>query len=133
MATTDDRKFEFRDWMDAQKLKVSAVAQRFGISEQTAFNWRSNGVPKSRQDFVSRIIAEWASGSAIGPRLSVQATDEQFRAWNRAALDEGKIIEDWARDGLDAMAKEYFGNPQLPLPLRCMPATKAPAREAGNA
>lgn len=124
MATHSDRKFEFRDWMDTQKLKVSAVCSRFGISEQTAFNWRSKGVPKSRQDFVSRVIAEWSNASAIGPRIQVQATDAQFRAWNLAANDcenGPKTIEEWARDGLNELAREYFSNPQLSLPLRSLP------------
>lgn len=122
MATPiDEKKFEFREWMDSQKLKVTAVASRFGISEQTAFNWRSKGVPVGRQEFVTRTIAEWSSGSAIGPRLHVQATDAQFRAWNMAAMEAGKLMEDWARDGLDEMAQEYFSNPQLSLQLRVGP------------
>lgn len=121
MAKPPDKRFEFRDWMNSQNLKTPAVIARFGITEQTARHWRSKGVPSTRQDFVSRTIAEWADGSSIGPRIQIQATDSQFRAWNRAALEcEGgpKLIEDWAREGLDQMACEFFDDPQLKLPVR---------------
>lgn len=128
MAKPNDKRFEFRDWMNSENLKTPSVIARFGITEQTARHWRSKGVPESRQDFVSRTIAEWTSGSSIGPRIQIQATDAQFRAWNLAALEcEGgpKLIEDWARDGLDMMAREYFENPQLSLPLRSLPSIQA--------
>lgn len=121
MATPPDKKFEFRDWMDSLNLKASSVTSRFGISAQTVFNWRSNGVPPSRQEFVSRIIAEWTSGSAFGPRLVVHANEQQFRAWNDAAnnCESGpKRLEDWVKDGLDELAREYFDDPQLKLPVR---------------
>lgn len=136
MATPTEKKFEFRDWMNSLNLKASAVASRFGISGQTAFNWRSNGVPPSRQEFVSRTIAEWTEGSAIGPRLVVQANERQFRAWNDAANScEGgpKRLEDWVREGLDELAKEYFDEPQLPLPLRSLPSSMVADAKDGNA
>lgn len=119
-----DRKFEFRDWMNSLKLKAPAVAARFGITDQTARHWRSKGVPDSRQDFVSRTISEWADAATIGPRLQVQATDAQFRAWNQAALDEGKLMEDWARDGLDELAKEFFSSAPRSIPLHSLPLSQ---------
>jgi hypothetical protein len=121
MANKTPKKNEFREWMDSLKLKAPTVAGRFGITVQTVNHWRSKGVPDSRKEFAARTMAEWSSGSSIGPRIQVQATDEEFRAWNRAALEcEGgpKLIEDWAREGLNQMAIEYFNNPQKSLPFR---------------
>jgi hypothetical protein len=56
--------------------------------------------------------------------LFVQATPEQFRHWNDAALAEGKRIEDWAIEVLDEEARLYFENPQRELPLRGSASTK---------
>jgi hypothetical protein len=136
MSKQSSKKFEFREWLNSQSLKTPQVTARFGISEQTARHWRSKGVPESRQDFVSRTIAEWADGSSIGPRIQIQATDAQFRAWNRAANEcEGgpKLLEDWAREGLDQMAHEYFTNPQLSLALRSLPPAKVADEANPNA
>ena len=53
-------------------------------------------------------MAEYSPESATPQteRLSLEITREQFTAWNRAALIEGKIIYDWAADVLDAAAAE---------------------------
>lgn len=126
MASKTPHKNEFREWMDSLKLKAPTVANRFGITEQTVNHWRSKGVPKSRKEFAARTMAEWASGSAIGPCIQVQATAEQFRNWNQAALDQGKLMEVWARESLDELAREHFANPQMSLPLRPLPKPMNP-------
>lgn len=38
--------------------------------------------------------------------LVISASPTQFRAWNSASLAAGKLLEDWARDGLDKAALE---------------------------
>lgn len=99
----------FREWMDGKKLKASDVAERFGVSEQTIAHWRSQGVPERRRPHVSTVIAEWndspPSTTHLQP-LVITATREQFRRWNAAALAEGKLIEDWAIEGIDRLAAQ---------------------------
>ncbi len=115
------KKNSFRSWMDGLKLKSPAVASRFGVTEQTIRHWRSQGVPPNRQDFVSRIISDWDKTPTTGIPIRVFATDEQFDAWSQAALADGKVLKDWATDGLDLLAREHFANPQMSLPLRSVP------------
>lgn len=46
--------------------------------------------------------------------LVISASNEQFRAWNAASLAAEKLIEDWARDGLDRMASKAKSQADLP-------------------
>lgn len=122
MSDAPEPKFHFRDWMDRRKLKASDVAPRFGITNQTVFNWRSNGVPESRQEFVARTIAEWPP--VDGHPIIVTPTATQYAAWQRAtsqrSIDTGlpMTLEEWAVEGLDQLAFEHFNDPQLKLKLR---------------
>ena len=116
LKTKDGPAFDFLRWMNSKKLKSEAVCVRFGASLQTIRHWRSKGVPKSRQEFVLNTIAGWDTGSTGGPTLYIYASKQQFRAWSEAARDEKKILEDWAMEGLDEMAKEYFSK-KGPRPL----------------
>jgi hypothetical protein len=114
---------DFRKWMDEKKLRAETVGKALDVSAQTVRNWRAGTIPKRKHDAIQRIMREWDNSPAtqIGSRLSVQATDEQFRAWNRAANeceDGPMLIEDWARISLNKLAREYFSNPQLSLPIR---------------
>ena len=95
--------------MDEKKLLAETVGKALDVSPQTIRNWRASGIPKRRYHAVRRLMREWdfSINAQIGPRLSIPASDKQFRAWNAAALAEGKLIEDWARDGLDLLAQEH--------------------------
>jgi hypothetical protein len=59
---------------------------------------------------VNRVKSEYekSPASALGPRLVISPTEEQFRTWNRAALEEGQLIEDWAMGSLDKAAEDHF-------------------------
>ncbi len=106
-----------RDFLKREKLKASHIAPRFGVSEQTIHHWTSKGVPKTRLDFVLRTIADWHTSGGIGPRLVVNATEEQFNRWTRAWRDSPyDTIEQWAAQGLDDIAAEYFGPKSIPDP-----------------
>jgi phage repressor protein C with HTH and peptisase S24 domain len=45
--------------------------------------------------------------------LIMRPTYEQFLRWNKIALSEGKLIEDWAFDELEEAAAEYFAEQQI--------------------
>lgn len=112
---------EFRSWMDKEKLRAEIVGNALDVSPQTIRNWRASSVPKRKEEAVRRLMREWDSNprAHLGRNLVVNATYEQFRAWNQAAnaTDGGpKLLEDWAREGLDEMAKEFFERKPYVLP-----------------
>lgn len=100
---------EFGEWLDARGINVAEAAAYFGVSEGTIYKWRSTpGVPDTKLQWVRDRMAVYApKGPDEAPeRVSLEITREQFTAWNRAALLEGKIIYDWAADVLDEAAAE---------------------------
>lgn len=78
-----------------------------GVNIKTVYNWRTLGVPPRKESHLRQVMAEWdaRAGSALGALL-LRPTPEEFRAWNQAALEEGKLIEDWAIEGLNRLAEE---------------------------
>lgn len=103
---------EFRDWMDQRRLSAPQVAEALHVSEQTVRHWRSGGIPPRRQP----VVKEWMR--AFDQRADVQVADlrkqtliieptrDEFRSWNQAALLDGKLMEDWIKDGLNRLAQE---------------------------
>lgn len=98
---------EFSEWMDKTSISYPAAAELFGVSEQTLYNWRSTvGVPPRKLKWVLDRMASYAQGGSttLPDRLTLEVTAEQFDLWNRAALNAGQIVRDWASDILDAAA-----------------------------
>ncbi len=55
------------------------------------------------------------------PRAFVlEGSREEFEAWQRAALSEGKIFDEWIRDGLNRLARER-GYATDPASLQALP------------
>ncbi len=102
----------FRDWMDDHRLKALEVAGRLRVSEQTVHNWRSSGIPPRRRLEVEEFMRNFQAQSDAkvaelrAQTLVIETSREEFRRWNKVALAEGKIIEDWVKDGLNQMAQE---------------------------
>lgn len=112
---------DFKAWMDRLKLRAEIVGKALNVTGQTVRNWRASSIPKRKRAEVERMMAEWESNpsSHFGPRLVINATDQQFQNWNDAANHcpgGPKRIEEWARDGLNELAKEYFSK-KGPRPL----------------
>lgn len=114
-----EKKNEFKEWMDSRGLKTKDVAAELHVDEATIRNWRSQGVPPRREPHVRKYMMEWKPRSsdaseesreselaALRQNLVIYPTKDQFNAWNRAAMREGKLICDWAAEGLDALAAE---------------------------
>jgi len=102
---------KFRDWMDAHRLRAEDVAKALHLSEQTVRNWRSVGIPPRKRSAVEEFMQNYQS--RLDARLAelriqtivIETTREEFRQWNAAALAEGKLIEDWIKDGLNRLAQ----------------------------
>jgi transposase len=100
---------EFGEWLDSRGISVAEASSYFGVSEKTIYQWRStSGVPDRKTQWVAERMADYAAklSNDAPERVSLEITREQFIAWNRAALIEGKIIYDWATDALDEAAAE---------------------------
>lgn len=97
----------FKEWLDERNISPEEAATIFGKSVGTIRNWRSAGVPDLLRGWVEQRMAELTIQAGNTPeRISLEITREQFTAWNRAALLEGKIIYDWAADVLDEAAAD---------------------------
>lgn len=103
---------EFAEWMDRSGIRLDEAADYFGVSEQTIYKWRSTrGVPESRTEWVRSRIAEYKTEATGSLRSLVLDIDrETFRRWNQAALDEKKLMEDWAHDALEDAADELYSS-----------------------
>lgn len=97
----------FKEWMDARRMTAEEASEVFAKSPGTIRNWRSIGVPDSQREWVLKKMAGIDATRDQRPtpeRVSLEITREEFAAWNRAALLEGKIIYDWAADVLNDAA-----------------------------
>lgn len=114
---------DFREWMDRNNLTSESLAPLINRSKGTIENWRSQRVPdRARTEltaFMERYDAEKAAEAAkeLVDVINLEVTPEQFDSWNKAALEEGLIIREWAIKGLDEMAQEEFSN-ITPLPKK---------------
>lgn len=101
---------EFAKWMDDAGIELAPAAAHFGVSTQTIYNWRStSGVPASREEWVRSRMSDYLSSREITTlpnRFILEPTREQFRAWGKAALAAGQLIDDWAAASLDEAAAE---------------------------
>lgn len=101
--------------MDSRGVGLAEAALGLGVSHQTVAHWRSQGVPARRLAQVGYWMAQRDRGGEVGARrtLVIDATREQFTTWNQAASAEGRLIEDWAREGLDDLAREALETGEL--------------------
>lgn len=114
----------FRKWMDSRNLSAADVADALNVSPATVTTWRSRGIPLRKQDFVQRFMDQ-TDAAQIVERLAevpksiilLPVDQSTFNKWNRAANRCGKIMEDWAIDGLDELAREQLP-PSILLALR---------------
>lgn len=98
--------------MDRRGIKIETLADHLNVERQTVANWRSKGVPERRVDHLSRVMATWDEPKPESPTVPAQTlviypTREQFRRWNTAAMEKSMLLEDWAVNGLDDLAKEW--------------------------
>lgn len=102
-------------WYLSDEVNKSKVAKELKNSETTIGKWRSRGVPTGKilacQSLMDK--SHQKQMEELRNNLILRPTYDQFKRWNKKALDEGKIIEDWALEGLEKMADDYFES--LPL------------------
>jgi hypothetical protein len=120
----------FSTWMDEHGLTARTVAHELNAEEQTIRNWRSQGVPKRRQPHVELFMKEWDSrqGNApapLGQNLVLRPSEDQWTAWEEAALAAGEKVTDWAINGLNQLAAEAFEDLAEPESAPATPTKKA--------
>ena len=111
----------FKDWLDERNISPEDAAEMFGKSVGTIRNWRSAGVPDLVRPWVEQRMAELNPSPATLDRLVLEVTNEQFAAWNDAALDHGIRLKDWAVQTLDGAAADLTGSGEAPNPLQSVP------------
>ncbi len=122
---------EFKDWMDQRGLSPDDVSEGLKKEAGTIKQWRSRGIPKREsvrshvREFMTSYAAEQAEALRNSGALTLEVDMETFNSWNRAALDAGQIMEDWAIEGLDALARQT-------LPPSILRAAEDPAAYLGK-
>ena len=104
------------------------VAKELGISNpRTISNWRSIGIPERKKPFVDKFVESWEERKVLALNhkgiIPLEVDRITFNSWNKAALRDGKIMEDWIRDTLENAAQEEFE----PRNVTPMPTTKKSA------
>ena len=107
----------FFAWATGNGISREQIAESTGNSKQTISNWRSNGIPQGKQLGCQSLIDQHnlAAYKEIRHSIPLQPSHAQFRRWNQAALKRGKLIEDWAFEGLDLLADEHFREQNIAL------------------
>jgi hypothetical protein len=116
---------EFRDWMDARRLKSSDVCYALHVSEQTIHQWRSSGVPARRVPHVEAFMRDWVETAIpaaepfsqsvaeyFSPGSSIVLTpgEDRFDRWTAAFKSSPcKTFKEWAETGLDLLATQELG------------------------
>ena len=107
----DTREFteKFFNWLDSNRLRPMDVAEEIRNSARTISTWRSKGIPPSRIITCQSVMDRHASKeSAQNTQIFIlRPTYDEFREWNRAALEAGQLIEDWAMEGLNTLAEAH--------------------------
>jgi len=113
----DDMSNDFTDtffaWSDSNGITRDQIAEATGNSPKTISTWRSIGIPKGKRLGCQSLIDQHHSITQLqDERSNIQfkPSHSQFKRWNQAALDQGKLIEDWAFEGLEQMAEEHFNS-----------------------
>jgi DNA-binding transcriptional regulator YiaG len=101
---------EFGEWMDKAGMSLDEASTYFGVSAGTLYKWRSTpGVPESRAEWVQARMLEYIANQGISElpnRVILEPTRDQWRAWGRAALVSGMLLDDWAVEALDDAAAD---------------------------
>ncbi|MGJ8678624.1 MAG: S24 family peptidase [Akkermansiaceae bacterium] len=98
-------------WMSENDHTNEWLADKLGVKLPTISSWRSNRPIPSKAIYIIKDLMDKDKDKEIEElrnNLILRPNYDQFKRWNEKALSEGKIIEDWAFDGLEAMADEYF-------------------------
>lgn len=102
---------DFFAWADRKKLRTSDIAKALFKKPKTITNWKTNGVPERQIDLCRAFMTGAHKADPveeIRAQLVMRPTHGQFTNWNRAALNAGKTIEEWATEGLDKKARAHF-------------------------
>lgn len=104
----------FFTWSCSNGITRDQIAKATGNSPKTISTWRSIGIPKGKQLCCQSLIDQHKLQvfQELRNSIQLQPTHAQFKRWNQAALDNGKLIEDWAFEGLEELANHHF-NSQL--------------------
>jgi len=104
---------EFFNYID-ENLSRKEVADSLGNSTKTLSSWRSIGIPEGKIYACKSVIATHKAGLSEPHNVIVMKPSyAQFQTWNKAALERNLTIEDWAFEGLEAIAQAHFSKSKI--------------------
>lgn len=99
-------KERIKQWLKAERQTRQWLAEHCGVSKKTVDNWLSSPkpVPPKALLIIERLMAksvEREAGAGLPDHILVLRVDEEdFDRFNRASLDEGLTMRDWAVQAL---------------------------------
>lgn len=95
-----------RAWL-AEKAQRSAGAVRSALAPNASPKHRSLMLQRALSDAIEEEEVRRMEAVILPERISIEGTRDEFTAWCRAALGEGKIVADWAVDQVNRSAAEW--------------------------
>ena len=116
---------EIKNWLKRHQHSREWLGQQTDTHKRTVDNWLSAGqpIPDSKLSLIRRLIAdddatETARRQKLLPQsqiFSLEVDLPTFRSYSAAALADGKTLEKWSIDELNAAAQQ--AHPQCPKPI----------------
>lgn len=104
-----------RQWLAAVSGRT-ILSLDSALAPAAAKSKRSKLLQRALTDAIEREETRQANAetSFRNQNLVVEASPEEFRAWNAAAMAAGMLIEEWALEGLNRMALRAKSQPEQP-------------------
>ena len=103
-------------WTKENAISKEDIADALNKGSQTISNWKSAGIPKGQKFACQAFMDQHERDKKmekVKNSLVFTPSHTQFLRWNKAALQEGKTIEEWAFDGLEQIADELLAPQEL--------------------
>lgn len=110
------------EWLERTRRSRKWLQEQCEVSKQAVSNWLREKNPQSISAAAQIKIAELMSADSEAEKelldiINIEISPEKFDTWNKAALDEGLIIRDWAIKSLDELARVEFEKPTIEFPF----------------
>ena len=127
---------EIKDWLKRHQRSREWLGQQTDTHKRTVDNWLSAGqpIPDSKLSLIKRLISdddaqETTRRQKLLPQsqiFSLEVDLPTFRSYSAAALADGKTLEKWSIDELNAAAAHSANGTTPPLDyLKHQPAPEA--------
>lgn len=101
---------QVKDWLKDKGKTYAWLARQIYANANTVNGWLGNGkpIPKLRQEQIAAFMESYdksgVSGKGADNSLLLSVDAKTFDRWNVAASKSGKLLRQWAVDGLNSLS-----------------------------